>query len=460
MSGNELFEQLLRLKNDIITQGKPEGVALLKQMSKVHPADIAHFFEQIDAHEALEFFLLLPREVQVRVFDEVNHSLKVTLLESFAEHERAAFLTHLSIDDLTDFFEDLSDKELSRYLRLLHKRDRARVISLLQFDPETAGGIMYTDVLTLMQDFTIAKSIHILQRLRPNRALHHKIYITNQNNELLGHINLEDLVLKAPTSRLDSIMRTDELIVHVGEDRQEVAQKMIHYGLTNVPVIGDDRSFLGVIPSEALVEIVEEEASEDIYRMSALTPIKYTYFETPFKTLLYQRSSILIILLMVQTLSSIIISRYEKLLYGFLTYFISMLTSSGGNASSQTSALAIQGMATGEIDEASSIRFVRRELVMAALIGLMLGFFSFVRTYGMHLFFGSPFSMEGTIAVSISLALIVFVSVLLGSSMPFILKKIGVDPAHSAGPLLTTVIDVVGLLLYCLVASFIMGRVK
>lgn len=456
MSGNELFEQLLRFKHDIITQGKPEGVALLKQISKIHPADIAHFFEQLEPREALDFFMLLPRDVQLRVFDEVHHSLKVTLLESFAEHERAAFLTHLSIDDLTDFFDDLSDIELSRYLKLLHKKDRARVVSLLQFDPESAGGIMYTDVLTLMQDFTVAKSIHILQRLRPNRALHHKIYITNQNNELLGHINLEDLVLKSPNSRLDSIIRTDELIVNVSEDRQEVAKKMIHYGLTNVPVIGDDRNFLGVIPSEALVEIVEEEASEDIYRMSALTPIKYSYFETPFRTLLYQRSSILIVLLMVQTLSSIIISRYEKLLYGFLTYFISMLTSSGGNASSQTSALAIQGMATGEIDDTSSIRFVRRELVMATIIGLLLGFFSFVRTYGMYLMFGSPFYLQGTVAVSISLTLIVFVSVLLGSSMPFILKRIGVDPAHSAGPLLTTVIDVVGLLIYCLVGSLIM----
>jgi len=458
MMTQEIFEAVARHMDEIaqgvITQPVQE---LLSRLAKIHPADIAEWLEGLSHEDACKIFVALPQELQVRIFHECGHMLQVSMLETLSESERSDFLQHLSIDDLTDFFDDLSDEELKRYLKLLHKKDRDRVISLLQFSPDSAGGIMYTDVLTLMQDLTVAKSIHILQRLRPSRALHHKIYVTTQNNELVGHINLEDLVLKSPTTRLRFILRTDELVAQVDEDRQDVVNKMLHYGVSNIPVVGHDQTFLGVIPSEVLAETIEDEASEDIYRMSALSPIKYTYFETSFGRLLYQRSSILIVLLLVQTLSSMIVRRYDYLLCGFLTYFMSMLISTGGNASSQTSALAIQGMATGEIDIETSRRFITRELLMASIIGAILGIFSFGRTYFVHriLSYDPSFSVAGGLAVSVSLMVIVIVSIFLGSALPFVLKRFGLDPAHSAGPLLTTIIDVIGLLIYCLVSSWI-----
>jgi len=453
----ELFDQVIQHIVEVISRSSPLGENLWKRLNKVHPADIAEFLERIEEGDAGKLFQLFPRDLQIRIFDEMNHSRKVILLESLSEAERSNFLMGLSIDELTDFFDDLSDEELKHYLKLLHKKSRERVLSLLKFAPDSAGGIMYTDVLTLMQDFTVEKSIHILQRLRPNRALHHKIYVTTQSHELLGYINLEDLVLKPAKTRLGSIVKPDELVLQVDEDRQAVAQKMMHYGVSNAPVLGNDGTFLGVIPSQALVEIIEEEASEDIYRMSALSPIKYSYFETPFVKLLYQRSSILIILLLVQTLSSMIIARYEALLCGFLTYFISMLISTGGNASSQTSALAIQGMATGEIDADNSLQFIKRELAMSLILAVILSIFSFIRTATVHYLFmsESAFHLIKSIAVSVSLGLIVVVSIGLGSCMPFVLKRCNIDPAHSAGPLLTTIIDVVGLLIYCVVSSWI-----
>lgn len=443
-------------KHEILQQGTPYGAELLKRLIAVHPADLAQFLETLNREDASVFFLLFPRDIQHRIFDEISHSLKVDILESLSDSERSTFLHHLSIDDLTDFFEDLSDEELKHYLRLLHKKDRDRVLSLLKFDPETAGGIMYTDVLTLMQDFTVEKSIHILQRLRPSRALHHTIYITSQNNEVVGHINLEDLVLRGPKTRIGSFVRTNELVVNAYEDQQDVAHKMVHYGVSNAPVVDEHGTFLGVIPSQALVEVIEEEASEDIYRMSALTPSEDPYFARSFSKLLYQRSTILMILLLVQTFSTIIMRQYQPLLEGFLFVFMNMALSTGGNASSQTSALAIQGMSSGDIDPTSSMRFVKRELKMGLILGLMLGLFSFFRMYGMHYFFSEKFTLVGSVAVSCSLAIIVFFAIMLGSTMPFILKRLGIDPAHSAGPILTTVIDVIGVLLYCIVGGFIL----
>jgi magnesium transporter len=322
----------------------------------------------------------------------------------------------------------------------------------MRFDPESAGGIMNTDVLTLMQDFTVEKSIQILQRLQPRRELHHSIYVTNQDNELVGHINLEDLLLKNPKTRLSSFLRKNELVVGVDEDRESVAHKMVHYKLMTAPVVGTGNIFLGIIPSETLVDVIEREAAEDVYKISALAPIKHAYFDTPFARLFYQRASILVILLLVQTLSTIIIGKYEVLLGSFLMMFITMITSTGGNSSSQTSALVIQGLISGEITDSNIMRFLKRELFMALAIGASLGVISFVRVYLTH-----TGNVWGNLAVSVSLTVIVVVSVMLGSLIPIILKKLDLDPALSAGPFLATIMDVLGLLIYCGISQLILS---
>lgn len=287
-----------------------------------------------------------------------------------------------------------------------------------------------------------------MQRLKPNQDLHHQIYVTNQDNGLVGHINLEDLVLKSPKERLSSILRKNELLVDVDEDKEYIAQNMIHYKLTTVPVVDKKKNFLGVIPSQTLVDIIEEEAAEDVYHMSALANIKETYFETPFFTLFFQRSSILLILLIAQSLSSLIIKSYEAVLLGFSLFsFITMLVSAGGNTSSQTSAIVITGLASGEINETNMYRFLLREFSMAILIAITLGAFSFVRTYLMNHNFLASF------VVSASLTVIVLVSVVLGSCIPLFLKRFRLDPALSAGPFLATFMDVIGLFIFCTISQ-------
>lgn len=446
----KIFDQIRSNIDAVIEQKGAMGQLLWQELLKMHPADIAQLLTSLHHGQARHLFLNLPEQRRLGVFTEMSDSMKVYFLSFLDDTARSYLLGNLPIDELTDFFDDLSDEELKEYLKVLHKKDREQVLSLLQFNPESAGGIMHTNVLTLMQDFTVEKSIQILQRLQPSRDLHRYIFVTNQDNQLVGHIYLEDLVLKHPQTRLSSIMRENELVLQVHQDQEEVAQQMTHYNLTIAPVVDTDGTFLGVIPGDALVEIIEQEASEDIYRMAAMTPIKNTYFETPFWRLLLQRSSILMMLLIAQSFSSMILLKFESLLCGFLMFFVPMLISTGGNSSNQTSALVIQGLATGEIDDSNSWRFLRREMRMALMIALVLGSFAWVRIYWSHNNFW------GSIAVSLSLALIVLVSVILGSCMPLILKKLKLDPAHSAGPLLATLMDVIGLLIYCFISKWIL----
>lgn len=448
----KIFDQIQDNLDTVLKQDTPLGILLWQEFTKVHPADIAQFLGYIDKSDAQLIFMHLSSELKLAVFQYLSNSMKVFCLSFLSDKDRGYLLASLPIDELTDFFDELSDEELKKYLNLLHRNDREKVISLMQFEPESAGGIMDSNVISLMQDFTVEKGIQILQRLQPRKDLHRQIYVTNQESQLVGHINIEDLVLRSAKLRLSSILRKNELVADVTEDQEPIAQRMVHYNLMTVPVVNENNIFLGVISSDTLVHIIEQEAAEDVYRISALAPIKDTYFETPFYNLLYKRSSILVALLLLQTFSSIIIQYYEVALAGFLSYFISMITSTGGNTSSQTSALVIQGMHSGEINEANMGKFLWREAKMAFVIGALLSTVSFFRVL-----ITNPGYFWLNIAVSASLGLIVIVSVMLGSLIPFMLKRLNLDPALSAGPFLATIMDVFGLLIYCYVSQLIKG---
>ncbi len=452
MDTQKTLDQVADNIDTVLQEDSPLGVLLWQTFVNLHPADIAQFLSDSDRDTVRGLFLKCPHPLRIQVFSYLSDSMKVFCLSFLDDTEREEILSGLPLDELTDFFDELSDEELKSYLKLLHKTDREKVISLMRFDPDSAGGSMNTDVLTLMQDFTIERSIQILQRLQPSIELHQHIYVTNQENALVGHINLEDLVLKNPKTRLSEILRKNSLVAGVNDDREKIAHQMVHYKLMTVPVVGENDVFLGVIPSDTLVDILEQEAADDVYKISALTPIRHTYFETPFAQLLYQRSSILIVLFLVQIFSTLIMHYYGKLLAGFLVLFIPMIQSTGGNSSSQSSALAIQGLSSGEINDANIHRFLRREMVMAGIIGVTLAVVSFFRVFLLHTshFFAN-------LAVSVALGIIVVVSMLLGSIIPVILRKFKLDPALSAGPFLATLMDVLGLLIYCFVSQMILG---
>lgn len=453
MQTQELFNQIID-NIDLVVKKEPEtGYLLWQQLIQLHPADIAQFLSDIKREEAKQLFLVLPKRLAFEVFTYSPISVQVFFLSFLPDHERSSILYQLPTDELTDLFDDLSDDELKKYIKLLNHANREKVISLMQFDPESAGGIMNTDVLTFMVDFTIEKSIKLLQRLQPDRELHPHIYITDHHQHLLGHIDLQDLVFRNPQTRLSSIMQKNDLVVNVNEDREKIAQDMTKYKVMTVPVVDEKNIILGIIPSSTLVDIIEDEAAEDVYKISALRPIKNTYFDTPFFQLFYQRSSILIVLLLLQTFSSIIQQHFESLLAGFLTLFITMIASTGGNTSSQTSALVIQGMISGEITDNNIVRFLKREFLMALAIGSSLGVISFLR-----ISITNPGHAYENFTVSLTLAMIVLTSVMLGSFIPFLLKKLKLDPALSAGPFLATLMDILGILIYCTIGNLIIRR--
>ncbi len=427
------------------------GTALWSEFIKLHPADIARFFSDIDRNTFRQLYPRLPKEVKIEVFQEFSDVMKVDSLSYMSEHEQAEALNGLHADELTDLFDLFSDQELKENLNLLHKKARQQVLSLMKFHPESAGGIMETEVLTLMDDFTVEKSIKLLQRLQLSKDIYQQIYVTDKGHRLVGYILLEDLVLHRPHIRINALMKEVEFVARADQDREQIASKMIHYDLMTIPVVSEDNHFLGVIPSSTLVHILVEEATEDVQKMSALAPLKYAYFETPFFRLLWERSYILVSLLITQSFAAIIMGSFQATMTGSLLFFTTMLVGAGGNSSSQTSAVVIQGLVTGEIRTTNIFRFLKREFLMAGMLAFILSIFGFLRAY----FTTYTFSLS--VAISTALFFIVFFAVSLGSVIPLLLKRLNIDPAFSAGPFLATLMDILGTLIYCYVCQLILG---
>ena len=239
-------------------------------------------------------------------------------------------------------------------------------------------------------------------------------------------------------------------MVNALEDRETVAKQMVHYGLMIVPVVDDSNHFLGVIPSDILIGVIVQEATEDVHKMAALAPMKQPYLKTALWVIAGQRGSILVALLIAESISGFILDAHETILACSLTAFIPMLISAGGNASNQTSAMVLQGMASGEIGWSDSLRFLRREAIMAFILATILGAAAFLRVY-------LPGAQcRESLVIAISVWLTVLLSVTLGSGVPFLLKRLNIDPAFSAGPFLATIMDIIGVSIFCYVTKILL----
>jgi magnesium transporter len=451
MSKNHIFHEIEEHIDDI-TEKTTKGIKLYSSLIALHHADIAQFLTNCSASVFKKLFSRFDSVLQLKIFEHLPSSRQAVAMKIVDDKQRVIFLENMSIDELYDLGDFTSDENLKEYFKLLRKKDREKLVHLLELNENTIGTIMDINVVSLHDHITVERSIHILQRLRPEQELHRIIYITDKHNKLVGQIALEDLVLKKPTTTIKEFMRPNEFILHAHEDQDDVAKKMRHYQITMAPVVSQQNYFVGAITAENLVDILEEESSEDILRISAMTGLKHTYFETPFMRLLFERGAILIVLMLAESFTSLIIGHYEPILIGALMLFTAMLISTGGNTSTQTSAVVVQGLASGEINNSNIKRFLKREFLMALCLALVLGITAFLRVYYLS---GQPVIISTAVAISISM--VAAASVLLGSAVPFILRKIGLDPAFAAAPFLATGMDILGLFLYCFISKLILG---
>jgi magnesium transporter len=439
--------------DQVIDQSSARGVEGWTRLCAAHPSDIADLIEYIARPQQLALFIKLPSDIGLRVFGRFERMTQADLLLRLNNDQAAYLLKNMHSDALVDLFEELEDDQVEHFLKLLQSKQRSRIVSLLSFDPKSAGGIMNSDVFTLQNDLTVKSCINILQRLSPQQEVRYRVYVTDKDNVLVGHITLDKLVLNKPETPINTLLNKNEIVINVYEDQEEAVRKMTHYGVLSSPVVDAYNHFLGVISGDDVVNVIEEEASEDVYRMSGVGHVERSYFETSMSMMFFERSKWLVGLLLLQSVSSMIMKQFNEVLAQnvILTFFLMMLMGTGGNAGNQSATLVIRGLATGEIGRKKHMLVFLRESMLSIFIAGLLGTISFARVWLMH------GDLAAAFAISVSLICIVCTSMLLGTLIPLTLHHFKIDPAHSAAPFLATLMDVVGTLLYCTICSWLLS---
>jgi magnesium transporter len=447
---------LLQIENNIetiISEDSGLGKDLWHILLQQHPADIAMLIGQLSFDYQFKLFKKLPIDFAVKIFEKIPEEVQANLLVNLDRDVATVILKAIPVDKLTDLFDYLSDEDLEKYLKLLHAKQRNQIVSLLSFDPSSAGGRMRSDVVTLHDNFTVKRSIELLQRLSPRQEIMHRIYVTNVDNIVVGFVTLDKLVLNKPEMMVSKFMDKNELLVYADEDQEDIVNQMEHYELVCAPVVDKEHHFLGVITADDVYEIIKEEGSEDVYRMSGLSPMEYSYFATSFWLLIRQRLPWLIGLLLLQSFSSLILASYGSLInqYAIITFFLTMLIGTGGNAGNQSATLVIRGLTTKEITRQNGLKLLMREFSMSLVMAGILATVSFIRVWF------TAHALLYAIVISLSLFLIVVTSILMGTFIPILLERLGIDPAHSATPFLATLMDILGVLIYCFICSRFLG---
>ncbi len=435
-------------------EGKTEYSQLLwKKLLCCHPADIAAVIEGTDRMYQFPFFSKLPADTGKEVFEKLSSLTQISFLDRLKIEVAEDILSEMPADKINNLFENVPEEYLQKYLKLLQKKQRTHLIASLTFAQKSAARIMNSEVLTFQKGFNIKKCIELLQRFAEKKDVLSRIYVTSPHNHLIGYVGFEDLLVNKPDTPVSRILKKNEFVIDAHQDQQVVAQKMQHYGLTCAPVVDQDNHFLGVVTADDVFTILEEEANEDAYKLSGLVPVEQSYFHTSFWTLIRQRSVWLVSLLVMQSLSSYIMYTYSGVLEShlILSFFLTMLIGTGGNAGNQSATLVIRGLTTGEINPKTEKKIFMREFFSSLTLGIILVVFCFIRVYLTHK------DLVAAFALCSALFCIVVTSMTLGTLIPLLLNRLSIDPAHSAAPFLATMMDVIGILILCVIANLVFG---
>jgi len=417
-----VFPERERLSHEEVTQliENRNYFELKSLLAETLAADIVEIIDPLDLSQQVILFRLLGKETAAEVFSLLDHDAQEELLANFGKERVKAIIEEMDPDDLTELFDELPDKVVLQLIRLLPPAERTMVNRLMGYPGIDKETIYYS-------------------------------YVTDDKSMLNGIVSLKDLLLAPPEMKIEEIMTTNTVYAYTHDDQEEVANLLAKYDLTALPVVDHDRRLVGIVTIDDVVDVITEEATEDMHKMAGMEAPEDPYFSTGFFTLGRKRALWLVVLLVLSYLSSVILKHYSDVLQILvpLAFFIPMLTGTCGNTGMQSATLIIRGLATGEVELRDFIRIILREILMGLFLGIILGLFSFVRARFVDV---NPFI---GIAVGVAVFISVLVANITGAILPLILKKLRIDPAVSAGPFITTIIDVTTLILYFEIARVI-----
>ena len=422
-----------------------EARAILEEMN---PVDIASVFEELDAEETVKLFRILPKETAAEAFAYMTPEVQQNVITALTDKELRAVLDTLYMDDTIDMIEEMPANVVKRVLKVSDSETRGTINMLLRYDEDSAGSIMTTEFIDLKQDMTVKEAFERIRAIGVDKETIYTCYVTNGNRVLEGVVTVKELLLSDYDKRIGDIMEENVLFARTSDDQEHIAGLFRKYDLLSLPVVDNEQRLVGIITIDDAVDVMQEENTEDFEKMAALSPSEDTYLKTPSFVHAKKRLGWLLILMISATITGGIISHYEEAFDAIplLVSFIPMLMDTGGNCGAQSSTLIIRGMALGEIRLRDVFRVLFKEFKVSLMVGAALAVLNTIWIYIRY------HSMPIALTVGVSLLCTVCISKAIGCMLPMVAKKVKLDPAIMAAPLITTIVDACSIFVYFNVA--------
>jgi magnesium transporter len=446
------LRQLVRSQLELLLEsGNLEGAKSL--LIPVQPVDIAEAIEGLPDASQLIAFRLLSKGEAIEVYEYLGTDVQQALIQEFKRQEVLDVVDQMSPDDRARMFDELPAKIVRRLLSQLSPKERQATAILLGYGEDTAGRIMTPEYISLKENLTVSQTLERIRNQANASEVVYYLYVTNSSRQLTGIVSLKDLVIAAPDTALAEIMARDVVFVHTDTDQEEVARTIQRYDIVALPVVDSEERLVGVVTVDDVIDIIEREATEDIYALGGVQSDKDSYFQTNLFVVARRRVVWLFVLLLTNTVTGAIIRSNEVLLKQvvILTAFIPLLTGTGGNVGAQSSTVVIRGLNTDEIQNMGAGKVILREAAAGILLGLILGTMATIWAYFLQ------GRWEVALSVGISLIAIALLASVAGSALPFLFRSLSLDPALMSAPFITTAVDVLGVLIYFYIARTILG---
>ncbi len=451
----ELLEQALELLES-------RKYSELRQiLIEMEPIDVALLCEELPQEKLPVVYRILPKEHAAATFVELDAEKQEFLIASFSDRELREVLKELYLDDTVDIIEEMPASVVRRILNTSTPENRAEINALLQYPEDSAGSIMTTEYVRLRKGMTVSDAFARIRATAVDKETIYTCYVTEDDRKLLGVITVKDLLLNPYEAVIGDIMDDGVIYAVTDEDKESVADKFQKYDLTALPVTDHEMRLVGIVTVDDAIDVITDEATEDIEKMAAITPSDKPYLKTGAFSIFLQRIPWLLLLMLTATFTGTIIGSFEASLAVFpvLTAFIPMLMGSGGNAGSQSSVAVIRGIALNEIEIKDFFRVVWKEVRVSTLSAAALGAATFAKIMLIDRLLMGNMSISPIIAfvVSITLAIVIIVAKLVGCTLPLLAKCLRLDPAVMASPFITTIVDAISLLVYFAFAKLLLG---
>ena len=429
-------------------------------LSTMNAFDIAVLLEDMHDSKIQLLFRMLPKELAADVFVEMDEETQEFLIKGFSDNELKEVIGELSADDAVDIIEEMPANVVKRILRQADPETRKQINELLKYPDDCAGSIMTTEFVSLRPNMTVEEAIKRIRRTGVDKETIYTCYVVANDGKLIGITTIKDLLLAEEEDTIESLMETNVISVGTLDDQEFVAQTINNYDFLALPVVDTEGRLVGIVTIDDAVDVMVEETTEDIQKMAAIASTDKPYTRVGVFETLWHRVPWLLLLMISSTFTGIIIAGYEERLAGslILTAFIPMLMGTGGNAGSQSSVTIIRSLSLDEIEFKDIFWVMFKECRVSILCGVILGVVNFGKILLVDgwLLKNDEITVWISLVVSLTLVITIIVAKIIGCSLPMIAKKLHLDPAVMASPFITTIVDVVSLLVYFWIATSIL----